>query len=99
MGPVHPRTVHYTELPPARPGEPLYEEYETYRREAGRLLAEGNEGKWIVIKGEEIIGIWETEEEAYGVRLKKYLRQDCLMTQILTREPIYRCTWRKTCRT
>ena len=30
------RTIHYTELPPFKPGESLAAEWETYRREAGR---------------------------------------------------------------
>ena len=37
-------TIHYTQLAEARPGDDFYLEWNTYRREVGRLLAEGHEG-------------------------------------------------------
>lgn len=90
-----PRTIHYTELPPAPPGDPGGVEWETYRREVGRLLAEGLEGKWVLLKDEQVIGIWDTLDEARDVALGKYLMQPCLIRQILTREPVLRMlTWR-----
>src|SRR5688572_27080329 len=57
-------TIHYTELPEMRPGQPLATESNSDRREAGRLLAEGNEGKWVWIKGEQVMGAWKTRDEA-----------------------------------
>jgi hypothetical protein len=83
-------TISYTELPEAKPDEPLYYEWNTYRREVGRLLAEGHEGRWILIKGEEIIGIWDTHDEVKVVAVQKYLMQPCLIHQILSREPLLR---------
>lgn len=79
-------TIHYTELPPAKPGEPLAEEWETYRREAGRLLAEGNEGRYILIKGGEIIGIWDTRKEAFAAAGQRFPLQPYLVHQIQERE-------------
>lgn len=84
------RTVPWTELPPADPNEPLAAEWETYRRELGRLLAEGQEGKYAVIKGDEIIGIYETWDEARRVGLEKYLLQGHMVRPILSREPVIR---------
>jgi len=83
-------TIHYTELAPARPDFPLYSEWETYRREVGRLLAEGHEGRWILIKGEEIIGIWDTEAEVLDEGYKRFLLQGFMIHQILTRERVIR---------
>src|SRR5438105_1492409 len=40
--------IHYTQLPESPPGSPMAGEWDLYRREVGRLLAEGNEGKWIL---------------------------------------------------
>src|SRR5690349_8466697 len=62
--PREPPTIYYTELPASQAGWVLAEEWETYRREVGRLLAEGNEGRYIVIKGQQIIGIWDQREDA-----------------------------------
>jgi hypothetical protein len=83
-------TIHFTELPEAQPGDVLYSEWNTYRREVGRLLAEGHEGKFVLIKGEEIIGLWDTLDEARDVALQRYLLQPVLIHQVLQREPVLR---------
>lgn len=88
LPPVERPTIHYTELPENTSNRPIAKEWNFYRREVGRLLAEGHEGKWVLIKGEEIVGIWDTEEEADRVRLQKFLMQDVLIHQVLSREPV-----------
>jgi hypothetical protein len=70
--PVLPNMIHYTELPPTPPGGLLDVEYEFYRREVGRLLAEGHEGKHVLIKGEAIIGIYETDREALDAGYERF---------------------------
>lgn len=88
--PPPPKGVHYTELREAQPGEPLADERNTYRREVGRLLAEGQEGKFALIKGTNIVGLFDTCEAARGVGLKQWLLQPFLVQQILTEEPYLR---------
>lgn len=88
--PVTLPTLHYTELPEDTSEGGISREWNFYRREVGRLLAEGHEGRWVLIKGEEIIGIWDTMEEVDRVRLERYFMQAVLMKQILVREPIIR---------
>jgi hypothetical protein len=83
-------SVHFTELPEDRSNGPIAREWNVYRREVGRLLAEGDEGRWVLIKGEEIIGIWDTEEEANRLRLERFFMQPVLMKQICTWEPVIR---------
>jgi hypothetical protein len=85
-----PWTIHYTELKPFPPGEPLAVEWSTYLREVSRLLAEGQEGRWVLIKGEEIIGIYDTHDEAAGQGYDRYLRQGFLIHQIQERERVIR---------
>lgn len=85
-----PPTVHYTELPDGSPDSPIAGEWNLYRREVGRLLAEGHENKWALIKGDEIVGIWDTEKEARAVALRKYLMKPCLIHQVRSREPVLR---------
>jgi len=84
------RGVHYTELPEAKPGEPLAEEWNTYRREVGRWLAEGLEGRHVLIKGTEILGIYDTSEEARKVGLQRYLLQPFFVHPIRPEEPYLR---------
>jgi hypothetical protein len=80
--PHEPAVVHYTALPPAQPNSQLSEEWDFYRREVPRLLAEGEEGRFVLIKGEEIIGIWDTAEEAEAVAFHKYPLGPRLIHQI-----------------
>jgi hypothetical protein len=54
--------IHYTQVP--APTADCDREMHTFRRELPRLLAEGNEGKWALIKGDEIIGVYDTIEDA-----------------------------------
>ncbi len=87
---TEPQTIHHTELPEDTSGGPLAVEWNFYRREVARLLAEGHEDRWVLIKGEEIIGIWDTEDEANRVRLERFLMQHVLMKPIRTLEPVIR---------
>src|SRR5436190_3972401 len=75
-------TLHYTELPENTSGGPLSTEWNYYRQIIGRLLAEGHEGKWVLIQGNELIGIWETEAECDRERLKRFLMQPVFMKQV-----------------
>lgn len=61
------QAVHFTELPRAQAGSRLSREWDFYRHEVHRLLAEGHEGRFVLIKGETIIGIWDSQEEAKAV--------------------------------
>jgi hypothetical protein len=84
------KTVHYTELPDVPPDSPLFQESTTYRRELPRLLAEGHEGKFVLIKGSEIIGLFDTSDEAYAILLQRFGYCDCFIQQIRTYEPLFR---------
>jgi hypothetical protein len=89
--PDEPLTIHYTELAEAKPDSPLYREWNFYRREVGRLLAEGNEGRHVLIKDEQIIGLWETHDEAMVEGYRRFLGQAFLVHQVQERERILRC--------
>jgi hypothetical protein len=90
-----PWTIHYTELQPFDDGGPLTVEWNFYCREVGRLLAEGNEGRWVLIKSEEIIGIYDVREAATGEGYSRYFvaREPFLVHQIQTRERVHRVSW------
>jgi hypothetical protein len=79
--------IRYTELPEAKAGEPLAEEWNTYRREIGRLLAEGQQGRHVVIKGSEIIGIYDSWEKARQAGLKRFHLEPFFVHSIRDREP------------
>jgi hypothetical protein len=50
----------------------LKREINTYRRELPRLLAEGHEGRVVLIKGDQVISIWDTDEDAYQAGREKF---------------------------
>src|SRR6478672_78125 len=70
--PAEAPTIPYTELPESQPDSPLAREWNFYRREVGRLLNEGLEGRWVLIKGEDLIGIWDRQADADAVRLERF---------------------------
>lgn len=90
LPPYEPPTVHYAELPAAQPNSQLSQEWNFYRREVGRLLAEGDEGRFVLIKGEQIIGIWDTQEEAEAVAVHKYPLEPGLIHQVQRYERVLR---------
>jgi hypothetical protein len=84
-------TVHFTELPEARPDSPLYREWNTYRREVGRLLAEGSEGRHLLIKGDRIVGLWGTHDAAMTAGYQQFPGQPFLVHEVQERERVLRC--------
>jgi hypothetical protein len=88
LRPPEPTTINWTDLAEAPADSPIATEWNFYRRQVGRLLAEGHEGRWTLIQGEQIVGIWDTLEEANEVQAT--LTPGVMVKQILTREPLLR---------
>jgi len=91
-------TIHFTQLPDGPPNSPITAEWNLYRRIVGHLLAEGHEGKWLLIRNEQVIGIWDTEAEADAVRVEQFPLQPVMMKQILAHERILRIGFNRLCR-
>jgi hypothetical protein len=83
-------TVHYTELRDMGPDSALDNEWHTYLAELPRWLAEGKEGKFVLIKGTEVIGIFDNFDAADAVWCQRFAITGALIHQIREREPIYR---------
>jgi len=54
------------------PPTPLDREIETYRRELPRLLAAGQAGRFALIKGEQIIGVWDSQTEGLAAGRQQF---------------------------
>jgi hypothetical protein len=65
-------------------------EWDLYRREVGRLIAKGHEGKHVLIKGEEILGIFETHNDALDEGYRRFLRTGFFVHHIQTWERVVR---------
>ena len=83
-------TIHYTQMPAPQPDSPVYQEVLTFRRELPRLLAEGNEGKWALIKGNEIIGVYDSFDDADRVGLKQFLSERYILQPVREWQPLLR---------
>jgi hypothetical protein len=83
-------TIPYTELPEQPPGSAYYEEWKTYRREVERLLAENQEGRFALIKGDAIVGVFDTREEADELGRRRFPTTPYLVKPIRSREPLVR---------
>jgi hypothetical protein len=89
-------TIDYTELAEAPSDSPIATEWNFYRRQVARLLAEGHEGRWVLIQGEQIVGIWDTLEQANEGQAS--LSEPVVVKQILKREPLLRIGYNRPCR-
>ena len=89
--PAEPSTIPYHDLPPTSPDSPLAVEWNAYRKEARRLLTEGRQGQFVLIKGERIVGLCPTEREALDLGYRMFPGQAFLVHQVQAREPLLRC--------
>jgi len=85
-----PKGIQHTELQEAKPSEALAAEWNTYCRAVGRLLSEGQEGRHVLIKGQEIISTFDTSDAAYREGLKRFLGQPFFVHPIRAEEPYLR---------
>lgn len=86
-----PRTIHYTELPPAPRGNVREVEWETFRRELPRLLAEGHEGKWVLIRGEELVARFDDWHTAHEEGHRRYGPTGFLTPRVSVEQPVRNC--------
>lgn len=84
------RTIHFPDLPPLNPSDALFQAWNTYRKEVGRLLAEGHEGKVVLVYEETIIGLFDQEETALAEGYQRYSSGAFLVHQIREKEPTLR---------
>jgi hypothetical protein len=68
----------------------LEHELEVFRTHLMDMLGvdEVNEGKYVVIKGDEILGVYESLDDALGAGYERYGDVDFLVKQIHAVEPI-----------
>jgi hypothetical protein len=83
------RYLHWTQLAEDTSGWAYAAEWNYYRRLVGRLLTEGHAGRWVVFKGESLVGFWDTLAEAESAVRERAL-QPVLLKRILEWEPVVR---------
>ncbi len=86
--------IHPWDLPDLPADHILATEWKTFKREVQRLLAEGHEGRCVLIKGDVVIGIWDTSRDAYRagrerLGLEAFLVQPIHSCEVPVRIPRY----------
>jgi hypothetical protein len=82
-------TIHYTQIAEPPPESENYQELQTFRREMPRLLTEGHEGKWALVKGDKIVGVFETFDDGYRAGRERYLFQLFLVQPVREWQPLF----------
>jgi len=67
---------------------PLEQELRTYEKEKARLLLEAK-GKFVLIKGNEIIGVYAAKEDALIEGYKRFGNTEFLVKEITEIEPVH----------
>jgi hypothetical protein len=75
-------------LAPAQPGSRLETEWNFYRTQRDRLIAEGHENRYVLIKGTEVLGIFETWGEAREAGRDRIGHVDMLVHQVVRKERV-----------
>lgn len=83
-------TVHrpLQQAPPSPQTIGLAREWETYRQEVAALLTQNLEGQFVLIKGDQIIGLFDSWEAARTAGLRLFLLQPFLVRPISRRDMV-----------
>jgi hypothetical protein len=88
--PPYSQTIHYTQLTNLPVGHPLHRPYGTYLRELPRLLAAGLEGRWVLIKDDEVVGDFATHVEASTAGMERFGIGQYMIKRVHEQEPVFR---------
>lgn len=67
-------------------------ELATYERELPRLIAQGEEGHWILVQGTTVAGVWETFADAVQAGDDRFGVTPFLVQQVLAEPHLVRIT-------
>jgi hypothetical protein len=68
----------------------LQREVDTFQRELPRLLEAGEQGRYVLIRGDEVVSVWDTRRDALQVGHERFGEVPFLIKQILKEErPIF----------
>src|SRR5262245_39780492 len=90
-------TIHYTQFTDLPPDDVHYHEWKAYRRELPRLLAEGRGGQYALLKGDQVVGVFDTDAEAEDAGEDRFGLDAVFLIQLIREwEPLLRvprCHW------
>lgn len=86
------QTQRLTPAPPPTAADLLAVELATFQSELSRLLVEGEEGRWALIRGPQVAGIWDTFADAVQAGDERFGLTPFLVQRILVEERPARIT-------
>ncbi|MBL8799087.1 MAG: hypothetical protein JNM56_34695 [Planctomycetia bacterium] len=86
------QTQARTSTPPPPAAELLAAELAAYQQELPRLLADGQEGRWVLIQGSEVAGIGDTFADAVQAGDERFGLTPFLVQRILAEKRPARIT-------
>jgi hypothetical protein len=70
------------QVPEPPGGERFLEEWKTFKREVYRLMCCGNRGRFALIKGERVISIWDTENDAIQAGRERFGQEPLFIQEV-----------------
>jgi hypothetical protein len=80
---------------PVKAQDLLATELATYQRELPRLLTDGEEGRWVLVRGSQVVSTWDTFEDAIQVGYDRFGQTPFLVQQVLTEQPVAQQPWQR----
>ncbi|HEV3260531.1 MAG TPA: hypothetical protein VG013_26990 [Gemmataceae bacterium] len=70
------------QLPDSPAGEPFAEEWKTFKREVYRLMCAGNKGRFALIKGDQVVSVWDTLRDAIQAGRDRFGQQPIFVQEV-----------------
>jgi hypothetical protein len=86
------------DLPDLPEDDPLHCEWKAYKREVGRLLAEGQTGRFALVKGDAVVSVWDTRSDATQAGRERFGRDMFMVQEIQPVVRPLRFGYRRICR-
>jgi hypothetical protein len=80
---------------PPKAQDLLATELAAYQRELPRLLAEGEEGRWVLVQGDELVSVWDTFSDAIQAGYDRFGQTPFLVQQVLAAQPRAQAPWQR----
>jgi hypothetical protein len=88
-----PEVVELESLPDLPPGSPLETEWNTFRRELPRLLKEGHRGRYALIQGETVAGVWDTFRDGLQAGYERFGLTPFMVQPVVIHQRPLRAGW------
>jgi hypothetical protein len=70
------------QLPDLAADQPFAEEWKTFKREAYRLMCAGDKGRFALIKGAQVVSVWDTRSDAIQAGRERFGQQSFFVQEV-----------------